>query len=201
MRNRFTHTVFFICSFIALLSVQSFSSPACAADSIPSDSLEVGISYIENVNSNGFHDFWKHGRGIELFTAMPLYYGSIQGGVRILSFGQKAEGIPGFQSHYFYLGLGKKWPLAPWLGLHTGIDIGSEQMWFDDDVEGGTNLESEFAMNVGARLICSMNTHWMLNVSGNYEVIFTHKPIRLVVAAVGVSYSFSTPHWVKEFLK
>jgi len=201
MRKRFPYPVFFICSLITVLSVQTSPLPAHASDTAPSDSLEIGVSYIENVNGNGFHDFWKHGRGVELFAAMPCYCGSVQGGVRILSFSQKVSGIQGFQSHYFYLGLGKKWALAPWLGLHTGIDIGSEQMLFDDRVEGGTNLESEFAVNAGARLICSMRNNWMLNVSANYEVILTHKPIRLVVAGVGISYSFSTPRWVKEFLK
>lgn len=191
----------FICTLVALLVIPVLSRPIHASEITRSDSLEIGIHYVENVNDNGFHDFWRHGRGAGLFVSMPLRYGDVRGGVRVLSFRRKLDGIPGFQSYFFYLGMGEKRAVTPWLGMHAGIDVGSEQMTFDDKVEGGTNLESEFAVNLGARLIFTMQDQWSLNVSGDYEVIFTNKPIRLFVIAVGVSYSFPTPHWVKEFLR
>jgi hypothetical protein len=201
MKRRHTYPALFISSFLAFFLCPTFISPAAASGASHPDSLEVGLYYTENVNYNGFHDFWRHGKGGGLFVAMPVHVIDVQGGARALSFGRKPDGIPGFHSVFIYLGLGKKWTLTPWLGLYSGIDVGSEQMLFDVGDEGGNSLESEFAVNLGARLIPALRDGWALNVSGNYEVIFTHKQIRLFVITVGVSRSFTMPRWVKEFLK
>jgi hypothetical protein len=201
MKRRHTYPTLFICLLLAFLIFPALIYPAAASGAPRPDSLEIGIHYTENVGSNGFHAFWRHGRGAGVFVAMPVHSVDVQGGVRALSFGRKPDGVPGFHSFFVYLGLGKKWTLTPWLGLYSGIDVGSEQMLFDVGVEGGNSLESEFAVNIGARLIPALRDGWALNVSGNYEVFFTHKPIRLFVITVGVSRSFSTPGWVKEFLR
>jgi len=201
MKRRPTYPAVHLCFFVALLVLSFFPASSHGSGTANYDSLEVGVHYIENVNYNGFHDFWRHGRGAGVFAVMPVYPGDVQGGVRFLSFGRKPDGVPGFKSVFVYLGLGKKWTLVPWLGLYTGIDVGSEQMLFDERVEGGNSIESEFAVNFGARLSPALRDNWALNISGNYEVVFTHKPIHLVVITVGVSRSFTTPRWVKEFLQ
>jgi hypothetical protein len=201
MRNRFIYPAFFIGLFILLLVILAPPPPVLASDTASLDSPEIGLQYIENIHDNGFHDFWKHGRGAELFIAVPLDYGNVQSGMRVLSFDQRFTGIPGFNSYYFYLGLGGKWTPVPLLGVYAGIDVGSELMSFDERVEGGTNLESEFAVNLRSRLSYLFRETWALNLSGNYEVIMTHKRIHLFFFAVGLSRSFSTPGWVKGFFE
>ncbi len=164
------------------------------------DSLEIGVQYVVNTNRNVFHDFWAPGRGIDAFIETPFYYGAVQAGLHAFPFYGQETSISDFQTVFVYLKWGLRWSLLNKLDWFNHISIGSSIMIFDK-AQGYSRYENELGMGLDSGVSYPVYKNIAINFSGSYNVIFTHKQIKLAFLSAGMSYSLSTPGWLKAFLE
>ncbi len=188
-------------SFITSLILLTSSHPVSAHKSDAFDSLQIGLQYVSNTNRGTFHDFWKQTIGFEGFVEMPFYLGDVQVGVQVLSYTGNQLGVPGFQNLFIYAGWGKRWALPTRLSCFAGLSIGNNIMIFEREAAKSYRLETEYGVNLNARLGYRIYEKWSIDISGSYLVVFTHKQIRLAFLSAGISRSFGMPKWLKEFLR
>lgn len=164
------------------------------------DSLEIGVQYVVNTNRNVFHDFWAPGRGIDAFIETPFYYGAVQAGLHAFPFYGQETSISDFQTVFVYLKWGLRWSLLNKLDWFNHISIGSNIVIFDK-AQGYSRYENELGMGLDSGVSYPVYKNIAINFSGSYNVIFTHKQIKLAFLSAGMSYSLSTPGWLKAFLE
>ena len=164
------------------------------------DSLEIGVQYVVNTNRNVFHDFWAPGRGIDAFIETPFYYGAVQAGLHAFPFYGQETSISDFQTVFVYLKWGLRWSLLNKLDWFNHISIGSNIMIFEKEL-GYNRYENELGMGLDSGVSYSICKNTAINLSGSYNIIFTHKRIKLAFLSAGMSYSLSTPGWLKAFLE
>jgi hypothetical protein len=191
------------------------SSFVYAHNSQPFDSLEIGLQYTANINSNAFHDFYEPGKGVEGFAEMPFYYGNIQAGIQILSHDAKKKGVSSneakgkiqvFQGVFTNMKWGKQYLLHRKVGWFIGIGVGlyaflpSSPKW-SAPYEVAHFTETELGACLNSYLSYAIYSNWTVRFGGSYNRIFTYKQIDLVYFSIGVGYSFASPRWMKVFLE
>ncbi len=164
------------------------------------DSLEIGVHYVVNTNRNVFHDFWVPGRGIDAFIETPFYYGAVQVGLQVFPFYGQETNVSDFQTVFIYLKWGLRWSLLNKLDCFNHISIGSNIMIFEK-AQGYSRYENELGMGLDSGVSYPVYRNIAINLSGSYNIIFTRKQIKLAFVSVGMSYSLSTPGWLKAFLE
>ncbi len=164
------------------------------------DSLEIGVQYVVNTNRNVFHDFWAPGRGIDAFIETPFYYGAVQAGLHAFPFYSRESGVPDFQIVFIYLKWGQRWTLLNKLDWFNHIGVGSNIMIFEKE-PGHARHESELGVSLNSGVSYPFYRNIAINLSGSYNIIFTRKRIKLAFVSAGMSYSLSTPGWLKAFLE
>jgi len=164
------------------------------------DSLEIGVHYVVNTNRNVFHDFWAPGQGIDAFIETPFYYGAVQAGLHAFPFYGQETGVSDFQIIFVYLKWGKRWSLLNKLDWFNHISIGSNIMIFEKGW-GYNRYENELGMGFDSGVSYPVYRNTAINLSGSYNIIFTRTRIKLAFVSAGMSYSLSTPGWLKAFLE
>ena len=164
------------------------------------DSLEIGVHYVVNTNRNVFHDFWAPGRGIDAFIATPFHYGSVQAGFQVFPFYGREMVFSDFQTVFVYLKWGMRWSLLNKLDWFNHIGVGSNIMIFEKGW-GYNRYENELGMGFDSGVSYPVYKNIAINFSGSYNIIFTRKRIKLAFLSAGMSYSLSTPGWLKAFLE
>ena len=75
-------------------------------------------------------------------------------------------------------------------------------MYFDDsDIHESQTLESELAVGATTRFDYQLSNSWSIQVGAAYIYVYTYKSLELVMIKAGISYTFDTPPWLREFLK
>jgi len=192
--------------FILYISLLIFLSNYISAQSNSEafESFSIGIDLLANVNSNQFHEYWDSKYGVEGFFSAPFYFGYIQLGASYMSFTGKSSSQPNFKSYLFYLQWGYKFVLISNFDLFINALIGIYQMNFDESstvVSPGQLTEREFSAGLSTSLTYSISNSWRININARYIRIFTHTQINLIFISAGITKSFSSPDWLKDFLR
>lgn len=188
----------FLCILLIELSVQAQS------ESQAFDSLNLGLEYISNINRNVFHEYWNPKPGFSFQGETSFYYGDLQAGIQIMPFKSSKEYIPDFLSLFYYLQWGKGIKLPYSFLWSNNLRLGSYVMFMDDSVylkDWENFTESELTLGLNSKISYQMSKDWLITFSGTYQVIYTHKRIRLIIISCGLNRKFGTPKWLKEFLR
>jgi hypothetical protein len=181
------------------LSVFSVAQPAAAQETGGAFAdISVGIDITANINHDTLHEYWDAGPGFELSFDTPFYFGRAELGAQYQHFTAKEQAQPDFESLFAYLGWGYDWAMSPKLGWYNGLRAGSFIQRYD--ISGSEKHEQELGLSLVSRFRLSLGAGWNVDVSARYREVFTHERIRLFYIAGGISRSFKSPRWLKEFL-
>lgn len=166
----------------------------------PFSKIELTGSVSSDINDDLLSNYWTSGKGIAGAVGMPFYWGSIQVGALLLPFKSKSDRYPDYNSLMIFLGWGRKIKLPLNLDFYAGLKIGTVSMDFNDDtVNTHLKTESELAAGLNFRLDYNFAGNFALNISAEATRIFTHKRIELLLISGGLSYTFNSPKWFKDF--
>ena len=196
MINRFILYILILVFFPNYISAQNKSKSF--------ESFSIGINILSNVNSTQFHEYWDPKYGAEGFINTPFYFGNIQLGVSYMPFKSRSSNQPDFKSYLFYLQWGYTFNLISNFELSINGLIGIYQMNFDENstaVASGQLTEREFSAGLSTSLSYTFFNSWRINLNANYIRIFTHTRINLIFIAAGITKSYSSPDWLKDFLR
>ena len=167
-------------------------------------SINIVIQYAVNTNENSFHELWEHDLGIEGFIETPFYFGCVQAGVHLDSYFSKNDEMADFQTFCLYIGWGKSCSLPLGTKIFAGINIGSTFITLDkkkSQYEDQYDIEQELRTAFDCRLIFPVCKKWNLYFSNSYSIIYTFHRIRLNYISAGISCTFVSPQWFREFTK
>ena len=168
----------------------------------PYSNSKIGVNYINTSEEGGLENFWDAQNGFGVFFQTPFYAGDILLGLNHIPCEGMKEKYPNFKSNYIYLGwIGKvKLPLNSALG--AGLKFGTFMMSFESDtLSSFSKTESEFAVGPFAQFSINIFKWLMLDLSGEYTVVLTNREMKLVNFSAGLSYSFSTPAWLRKIFE
>lgn len=188
--------MFFFLLFPILLTAQE-NSPAF-------ETFSIGINYQSNINRNDFHKYWLSDSGVEGYFSTPFYLGITQLGITYIPFSAKSDERPDYTTLLIYLQWGYKIELPLNFSVTPSLFTGIYQMNFDDfdsDIDPGLLSERELAAGINVQLSYSFFKGWNLNLQLSYLNVFTNKKIKLVNLGFGISKTFSSPKWLKDFFK
>jgi hypothetical protein len=205
--NKNTRTYFISCKgiyFLTILLLALFNCPSLFAQTDKDNfkRMGLGINITRNINENQFHHYWKKATGLEVNSEIDFYKGRIQLGLNASEFSSRESGTPGFTALFTYLGWGARVNLPRNINWFNSVQAGVFYMKFDDE-EPIENWRSENEIGIGlySRLQYNIDKKWRINVFARYLKIYTHKRIYHSYIGSGMSYRFTTPGWLKDFLR
>jgi hypothetical protein len=186
---------------VAALAIGSAIPSNGLAQTGPFESLDLNLRVASDVNHAAFHDFWNPGLGVEASLAFPFYAGALRIGVQ--QFHNEPIGAAvGFRSRYFHGGWDGGLTVAPGLTWRTGVHAGLYHVWFDaDTIPEFSRSESEFAVGGRSLLEYALGSRWLVGASADYQLVLTHERIHRVMLGVGLGYRFTSPGWLRDFLR
>lgn len=169
------------------------------SNSSPFDKSSFAVSYIKTTEHNGLNTYWNIESGYGGYFQTQFYIGDISVGISHTSFKGMKKKYLDFSSNYIYL----SWigvidlPLNSSLG--AGIKIGSYLMTFESDtLNSFQKNESELAIGPYAIFSLPIFSSLSLNLSGEFITVFTKRSLKFFNLSAGISYSFTTPNWLKR---
>ena len=163
------------------------------------DKSTFALSYIKTTEHNGLDTYWNIGNGFGGYFQTQFYIGDISVGLSHTSFKGIKSKYPDFSSNYIYI----SWigvidlPLNSSLG--AGVKVGSYLMTFESDtLNSFQKNESELAIGPYAVFTLPLFSQLSLNLSGELITVFTNRSMKFFNLSAGVSYSFSTPDWLRR---
>jgi hypothetical protein len=162
---------------------------------------QVGVFLDGPVANDDFNEFWQPKLGATVELEMPFYIGNVRLGLQSFKNSSKQTNVPSFRSTY--LSLGWAFELGIPLGLQwsNGFNAGAFFMDLSDDpFTDFEDTESELGLGVVTRLRYPIGSAWSALLGVEYRVIYTSRRIEYGFLSVGVSRTFGTPRWLKEFL-
>lgn len=163
---------------------------------------KLNFNVVINKSTDELDRLWNSQKGFEGSLEMPFYYGNIQAGVRYIPYKEKKYFYHDFSTFFYFAGWGKELNLPLQFKWYNGFKVGAYAMAFhDDSLTIYQKDETELAAGINSRMSLELVKNLFLDVAADYTAVFTHKRIELFLISAGVSYSFKTPYWFKEFLK
>lgn len=202
--NPIRRNLFLICTVILSWLALFPGCKECRADNqakTASKTADICLQILTNTNRNDFHRYWTSGPGMEGYVLAPFYLGEFQLGTRVISFESRPAESVDYLSVFVYAGWGMSWAFPKNITGFAGLNIGSDQMFFEFEDRPGLKRESEFGIHLNSRLRVPLYERWAVVAGASYSEIFTRHRIRLVFVSAGVSRSFELPTWLREFLK
>lgn len=168
----------------------------------PYSFTKINLDIVGNKSTDELSRLWDAQKGFEGSVEMPFYYGNIQVGVRYIPYKENEYFYHDFSTFYYFAGWGKELNLPFHFRWYNGFKVGAYAMAFhDDSLTIYQKDETELAAGLNSRVSVEILKNIFLNAAADYTAVFTHKRIELFLISAGVSYSFKTPIWLKEFLK
>lgn len=189
--------------FLLLVSVLFIGPVASgtAQSPAPFGTVTVQVSGATNVHRNFLHEFWRPGRGGGVSVATPFYLGEAELSVALHRYLRQARTVPSFDAVLLQLGWNLPLRLSSRLRWTNGLGTGIYRMAFDEDDLPGVRNESELAVTLRTRLDVHVAGPWSLHVGGHYTKAFTFHRLKLWYATAGISRRFTTPEWLRAFLR
>ena len=192
--------LFIIESLFGAVDVRS-ETPASHAEK-PFDTITLAIQGVGATALGSFTDDWDPSPGGRVELVTPVYAGIARAGVHVFHHDAVDPAVPAFGSVYAYLGWAYEWKLPLSLMGSAGVEIGVAHMLFDDEsTDSARREETELGFGITPQLAYALTPCWSVLVTGEYRQILTSRPIEYVLYGVGLSRTFSTPDWLKEFLE
>ncbi len=157
------------------------------------------LSYINSSEHNGLDTYWNIENGFGGYFQTQFYLGDISVGISHTSFKGVKTKYPDFSSNYIYVSwIGEiNLPLNSSLG--AGIKVGSYLMTFEDDtLSSFQKNESELAVGPYAIFSLPVFSRFSINISGEFITVFTKRSMKFFNLSAGISYSFTTPNWLRR---
>ncbi len=162
----------------------------------------LNINIVINKSTDELNRLWNAKPGFEASVEMPFYYGTIVGGIRFLPYRAKGNIHHNINAAFYFAGWGQKLNLPVSLEWYNGFKVGAFEMTFDgDSLSDEQHHKLQLSAGVSSRMSLYIIHNFMLFVAVDYAAVFTHKRIELFLLSGGISYSFATPIWLKNFLK
>ncbi|WP_372635488.1 hypothetical protein [Fodinibius sp.] len=167
-----------------------------------------------SVLHNAFTDNWESPPSLHLGTRVTYHAGNLEAGLRYTDYNvtNPDYGEADFSSYFIYIGWEYPFTLYRGLTLAPGLRFGNNFMSFDNPkvyppTSGWAAYpfdphESEFAYELIARLEYSPGTSpWRIHSGFAFNRTLTYHPLSVGLISFGISRSFATPSWLKNFLK
>ena len=192
------------CIAFILLSIASAWTPVDTfgqAEPGPYERLTFRMQYFSNVNRNAFHRYWSAPGGIGLTAATPFYYGDLECGANVWWFDEKQIDGSDFVNTCLFVGWGINTELHDRLSWYNGVNIGGNQMVFEDEEDDSFKYESEMGYMCISRFDVRFSPQYHAHIAFSYQQILTHHRIHLFYISAGAGFSFDTPGWLIEVLR
>jgi hypothetical protein len=187
---------------IALALILIFSIKVNAQVEEPFSKINLEINCLKNKSSEFLNRYWESKLGLQGTISFPFYFGKLQAGVNYYSFTGRENKYPAFKGFFINAGFGKNITLPLKLLLSTSVKVGSFLMYFNaDTLSAFQRFESELAVGLNTVLKIPITNYFYINIGGEFVTVFLHYKIKFLTAYAGLEYSFSSPAWLKEFLK
>jgi len=184
---------------LIFLSLVNVADSAIAG---PYDKSALNISYLHNTNRDLYHRYWKPAHGTDISFKSNFHFGNLEFGAGYARHeGLESETVE-FSSFFIYTGWNYGLPVTDRFSLTGGARVGSFIMRFDDDltsIEGKTEMELGLEFMIGSEIAISDRIG--LNHSFRHRIVYTRNKIELTYLAIGLTYNFDSPAWLKGFLK
>ena len=168
----------------------------------PFETITLGAHFVTGSGDDTFERFWKPSAGGRFELATPFYAGIIHTGVHIFNNDNVTDDVLSFSTVFLYLGWGYEWRFPFGVEWFAGFQAGGFHMDTDDpDLVKEVRTESEIGLGLQTRLGYPLSRGWSILVAGDYRRIYTHKRIDYLFIGCGVSYTFESPGWLREFLE
>lgn len=168
------------------------------------NTITFGVDVLKDFTTDGFQQNWEPQIGGEGYFRTPFYFGNLQTGIVYCAYGSLKNGNPDFKVFSFYLQWEYEVRLLPIVSFSIGGRTGLTEMKFaENNIVTDANLLSESELTIGliSRLSLLLPKGWQINISGNYLTIFTYPRMNTTFISGGISKSFTTPEWLRDFLK
>ncbi len=181
------------------LSLLLLCAPVAAQ---PFETVEVGLGGVGTFAGAPFADFWEPGPGAEVWAETPFYLGQVRLGGSVTGYGAVGdETVPEFVAFYTFAEWGVGTALPGGVRVAPGVRVGLLNMRFDTDDPAAVRSEAELTAGFDLRASVAVAAGWRLTASGSAVRVFTAERIDLRLVQVGVSRTFRTPGWLREFLR
>ncbi|MCW9709216.1 outer membrane beta-barrel protein [Fodinibius salsisoli] len=207
----------YLSTLITILAVSASLSYG-QQDSYRQLSLDVGGA--TSILENTFSQHWNPSPSLHLGGRINYHLGNLEAGVRYTDYSANDPSYEGrnpaeevrFTSYFVYIGWEYPFTLSEGLTFAPGLRFGNNFLTFKNtktyppDGSFGEYVfdpkESEFTYELLTRLEYSLgDSPWALYSTFSYSRTLTYHPMTVGLLSVGVSYSFSTPGWIKNFLQ
>ena len=177
----------------------------------PFERIRVHISYLNNVNNNYFHDYWKGNDAFQIDFETPFYAGEFFVNSRYTPFSGNTTQVPGIENYQFSLGWGLREDVIS--KIKIGVSFGAlfstfrfgklteEQKKISRRHLGSRSTENEVGFLLSVDLNYAINDYMGIRVYASRSIIYTKNKIKLNYISTGFYRSFETPNWLKQILK
>lgn len=166
----------------------------------PFDTVRVGVNVFGSLGGGRLQAHWSIRPGIQTYAEAPFHAGMFQGGIHVNRFAGRGAGQPDFTGANIWAGYGFRTALPGGLEWMLGPHLGAFQMVFDG-VTGSMKWETEIAAGARTRLSAPVTRSFSADLSVAYFRVFTSTRIDLFYPSLGISYSFSSPGWLRDFIR
>lgn len=171
-------------------------------DKKPFETITLGAHFITGSADDTFEQFWKPTNGARFELSTPFYAGIVQAGVHLFNNDNVTDDLLSFSTAFLYLGWGYEWRLPLDVRWFAGVQAGGSHMDTEDpNLPEEGQKESEIGVGLQTRFDYPLGRGWSVLVTGDYRRIYTHKRINYLFIGGGVSYTFESPNWLREFLE
>jgi|GEM_PF-899701 len=202
--------------YLLLLALLCISLPGFAQDS-SHNTISFDLGGSASIANNTFTNTWNPSLSPQLGLRLNYHFGSLEAGVRYTSFeGGRSDFADtdksSFTSFFIYAGWEYPFEISSHFILAPGFRFGNSYLTFDHPPTYPPSgsfgeykfdaHESEFAYELFMRLQYSpTDGPWSIYSSLSYNRTLTYHTMPLGLISVGISRSFATPTWLKDFLK
>ena len=178
------------------------------------DRLSVDVGGATSIFENSFTNNWEESPSLHLGLRVPYRLGNLEAGVRYTNYSSANSDYSdaSFTSFFVYVGWEYALNLSDRLSIAPGLRFGNSFLTFQNPAtypaEGPfaeyvfDPHESEFAYELFARLQYKLgDSPWSLHSSFSYNKTLTYHPMPFGLVSLGISRSFATPSWLKDFLQ
>lgn len=167
------------------------------------EELSIHPGYTLNANRIYLHNTWDPGFGPELSINTPFHLGYIEAAAAYHRYNSREAEAPDFNALQLQLGWGIRYEPVDPIRLDGGLRIGNYSMEFlvEDGRERAELIENELNMALQARATAKLYGPLAAYLSASYQRTFSRIRLDLVYLSFGLSYRFSTPEWLRTFLR
>jgi hypothetical protein len=181
----------------------SSSQNLVAQTSPPFSELDLLAAFSSHIAIGDLSDYWGASPGVTLRIGSPFYAGSIALGVHSNTFEADTPEQPDFRMYALTAEWNAEHDIGEMASTFIGAQIGSAGMSFHEREHHRTENEDENEFLTGAQ-VGVRSTLWRrlgASLILSHQKVFTRLPLRLTTVVIGLSYSLSTPDWLRRPLE